>query len=65
MTNLSSRTNICFSPDQKVILTGTSVRKGYGYGHIMGFNTLTGEKVVQVPLCEASVITLFWHPEIN
>ena len=32
LTNLSSKTNVCISPDEKLVLTGTSVRKGFGFG---------------------------------
>lgn len=39
LTNLSSKTNIAFSPDEKMILTGTSVRKGFANGMMMGFDT--------------------------
>lgn len=30
LTNLSSKTSVCFSPNEKIVLTGTSVRKGFG-----------------------------------
>lgn len=32
LTNLNSKTGICISPDETLILTGTSVRKGFAYG---------------------------------
>ncbi len=44
LTNLSSKTNMCLSPEETMILTGTSVRKGFGFGHIMAYDVLTGEK---------------------
>lgn len=50
LVNLSSKTNIAFSPDEKVIITGTSVRKNYGNGILAGFSTETGRKVCEVPL---------------
>mmetsp|Transcript_26912 Transcript_26912/g.25975 ORF Transcript_26912/g.25975 Transcript_26912/m.25975 type:complete len:315 (-) Transcript_26912:621-1565(-) len=43
LTNLSSKTNICLSPNESLVLTGTSVRKGFGYGHIMAFDPVSGE----------------------
>lgn len=42
LTNLSSKTNICISPDEKLVLTGTSVRKGLGYGNIVVYDVATG-----------------------
>ena len=38
LTNLSSRTNVSISPDEKLVLTGTSVRKGFGYGLLIAYD---------------------------
>jgi WD40 repeat protein len=46
LTNLSPKTNICFSPDERLVITGTSVSKGFGSGLMMGFDAVSGEKVV-------------------
>jgi hypothetical protein len=32
LTNLNAKTKVCISPDETLILTGTSVRKGFAYG---------------------------------
>jgi WD40 repeat protein len=32
LTNLNAKTGVCISPDETIILTGTSVRKGFAYG---------------------------------
>ena len=32
LTNLNVKTGVCISPDETLILTGTSVRKGFAYG---------------------------------
>jgi WD repeat-containing protein 70 len=32
LTNLNAKTGVCISPDESLILTGTSVRKGFAYG---------------------------------
>lgn len=65
LTNLSAKTNICFSPDEKTILTGTSVRKGFAQGLMMGFDVITGDIVCQTPISMDSVIILMWHPVLN
>lgn len=39
LINLSSKTNVAISPDEKLVLTGTSVKKGFGYGYIMAYDT--------------------------
>jgi WD40 repeat protein len=65
LTNLSPKTNITLSPDEKLILTGTSVRKGFAHGMIMAFDVITGDTVCQAPLCKDSVIVVNWHPALN
>ena len=65
LINLSDKTNISISPDEKVILTGTSVRKGFAHGLMMGFDVLTGDVVCATPISKDSVITIFWHPALN
>lgn len=62
LTNLSSKTNIALSPNEKVIVTGTSVRKNHGFGTLTGFSVDDGQKVSEVPLGKTSVICLTWHP---
>jgi WD40 repeat protein len=62
LTNLSSKTNIALSPNEKVIITGTSVRKNHGFGMLTGFSVDDGQKVCEVPLGKTSVICLTWHP---
>jgi WD repeat-containing protein 70 len=51
LTCLQAKTGITLSPDEKMILTGTSVRKGFGYGLLMGFEVVTGDTVCQTPIC--------------
>jgi len=50
LINLSSKTNIALSINEKVALTGTSVRKGYGYGTVTAFNTINGEKITDIAI---------------
>ena len=65
LPNLSSKTNIALSPDQKIIVTGSSVRKNYGNGTLHGFCTTTGRRVCEVPVGPSSVISTFWHGTLN
>ena len=50
LPNLSSKTNIALSPNEKVIVTGTSVGRKNGYGFMHGFSTDNGQKICEVPL---------------
>lgn len=61
LVNLSSKTAITISPNEKMLLTGTSVRQGYGHGFITGFSTVNGEKLCEIPISKTSVIALTWH----
>ena len=65
LTNLSSKTNICLSPDEKLIMTGTSVRKGFGHGLLFAFDVLTSETVLKAAVSNESIISVQWHPSIN
>lgn len=65
LTNLSAKTNVCVSPDEKMLLTGTSVRKGFAYGMMMGFDVVTGDAVCQTAISKDSVISVNWHPSLN
>jgi hypothetical protein len=58
LVNLSSKTGVTISSNEKFLLTGTSVRHGYGHGFIVGFNTMTGEKICETPISKSSVICL-------
>ena len=50
LINLSSKTNLTISPDERLVLTGTSVRKGFGFGLVVSADVLTGEIVNQMPI---------------
>ena len=65
LTNLNSKTGIAISPDEKVVLTGTSVRKGFGFGYLMGFDVNTGDVACKTAISKDSVVSVLWHPEIN
>lgn len=38
LLNMSDRTSVCISPNEKFVLTGTSVKKGYGYGLLVAYD---------------------------
>lgn len=59
-------TEVIFSPDDKLVLTGTSVKKGAGTGLLVFFDKNTLEKVKQIGVTAgAGVTSLLWHPKIN
>jgi WD40 repeat protein len=65
LTNYKNKTNITCSPDEKFVLTGTSVKTGHGFGHVVAFDVKTGGLVESIPISKASVVAVLWHEEIN
>jgi WD40 repeat protein len=62
---MNSRTGVTLSPNEKIVLTGTSVRKGYSVAQVAGFSTVTGENICRIPSSAHSVISIVWHPQLN
>lgn len=60
LINMSSKTNVAFSPDEKLVLTGTSVRKGFGQGLIMAYDAQSGEEIARSAVSQDSVIQVHW-----
>lgn len=58
--------NLSWSPDNKVLCCGTSVRKGQGVGTVKFFSVESGETLFNVGVADgASVIAINWHKELN
>jgi hypothetical protein len=61
--NMCRQQNVALSANERVALTGTSVRKGLGhYAPLMGFDTLTGELVCQEAILpkDQSINQIVW-----
>lgn len=66
--NLYSRydtTDCCFSPDDKMLLTGESLAKDKDTANILFYDTKTFEEVTQIPVTNSHVIKTLWHPKLN
>ena len=55
LENLFPMTDCCFSPDDKMVLTGTSVRKGHGTGKIVFMDKTNLQKVHEMHVVEGEV----------
>ncbi|XP_022669030.1 WD repeat-containing protein 70-like isoform X1 [Varroa destructor] len=64
LNNIYSMTDAIFNPNDKLVLTGTTLEKGGHIAHVKVFDTLTFDEVESHPET-ASVIRLRWHPKIN
>ncbi|KAG1470804.1 hypothetical protein G6F56_002470 [Rhizopus delemar] len=57
--------NVIFSPDEKLIVTGTACPKGKGYGQLVMLDRDTLEVKHSINVTQSSVIKVLWHPRIN
>ncbi|XP_014663591.1 PREDICTED: WD repeat-containing protein 70-like [Priapulus caudatus] len=66
LENLFAMTDCLFSPDDRMVVTGVSVRRGQGMGELLFFDRDTFDKSYSIPVCEgASVVKCIWHPKLN
>ncbi|XP_055383353.1 gastrulation defective protein 1 homolog [Condylostylus longicornis] len=55
----------CFSPNDKLLVTGESLPKENKEANIFFYNTLTFELVKAIPVTNSHVIKTLWHPKLN
>uniref|UniRef100_A0A3B3D0F7 WD repeat-containing protein 70 n=1 Tax=Oryzias melastigma TaxID=30732 RepID=A0A3B3D0F7_ORYME len=65
LTNYFAMTDCCFSPDDKLLLTGTSVKREEGSGKLVFFDRLSFKRVYEIEVTNASVVRCLWHPKLN
>ncbi|KAM6987183.1 WD repeat-containing protein 70 [Aplochiton taeniatus] len=65
LTNYFSMTDCCFSPDDKLLVTGTSVKKEEGSGKLVFFDRASFQRVYEINVTNASVVRCLWHPKLN
>ncbi|KAF9180990.1 hypothetical protein BGZ50_005771 [Haplosporangium sp. Z 11] len=65
LVTLNSEANVIFSPDERLILTGTGVKKNEGYGKIVMMNSENLEIVRTVHVSQSSVVRVLWHDKLN
>lgn len=64
LPNRFPMTDCAFSPDDKMIVTGTSGQKNDPRGSLVFFSTTSFEQVKKVDFT-SSVVRCLWHPRIN
>ncbi|KAH7278402.1 hypothetical protein KP509_38G039800 [Ceratopteris richardii] len=66
LPNLYQQTNVALSPDENLILTGTSVEKGGSVGGILHlFDRRRLELVRKIGVSSQSVVCCLWHKRLN
>ena len=65
--NYFEQTNIVYSPNEKVIVTGMSVKRNdQAYGKLLFLDASNLEIIKEIPIKPStSVIRTLWHPKIN
>ena len=63
LENVFIGTDCWFSPDEKVVMTGTSVKRGSG--ELVFYETDTFNELYRFSVGEASVSKILWHPKLN
>lgn len=65
LTNFFSVTDCIFSPDDRMVVTGLSVRKGQGKGKLLFMDRQTLDTVTEMEISDTSVVRCLWHPRLN
>ncbi|KAJ7378457.1 WD repeat-containing protein 70 [Desmophyllum pertusum] len=65
LTNYYSQTSCLFSPDDKMVVTGTSVKKGQGSGRLVFMERDTLRKLYEFDVIESSAVSCLWHTKLN
>ena len=58
-------TECSFSPDDRMLVTGTSMDRGDTHGKLVFFEKDSFEKVLEMDAGESHVIKALWHPKLN
>ncbi|KAL5252021.1 hypothetical protein ACHWQZ_G014988 [Mnemiopsis leidyi] len=63
LDNVFIGTDCWFSPDEKVVMTGTSVKRGSG--ELVFFDANSFDELYRFSVGESSVSKILWHPKLN
>ncbi|XP_046405941.1 gastrulation defective protein 1 homolog [Ischnura elegans] len=58
-------TNCTFSPNDRMLITGTSVAERGGHGKVHFFDCTSFEKVNEINVPDTHAIRTLWHPKLN
>ncbi|RWR99641.1 WD repeat-containing protein 70-like protein [Dinothrombium tinctorium] len=63
--NRFSITDCSFSPDDRFVFTGVSLRKDEEIGKLMFFSKDTFELYSEIEVTDSSIVRSLWHPKLN
>ena len=58
-------TDCSFSPDDRMVITGTSVDKGQTAGKLIFFDKTNFDRVMEMECGQSHIIRSMWHPKLN
>ncbi len=65
LVNYFPLTDCVFSPDDKMLVTCTSVKKGAGEGKLVFLERETFDRVSEISCGDSTVARCLWHPKLN
>ncbi|XP_074640598.1 WD repeat-containing protein 70-like [Tubulanus polymorphus] len=63
--NRFSMTDVLFSPDDQMVITGLSLKKGETEGKLVFLDRNGLNKLSEMVVSESSVVRCIWHPKLN
>lgn len=65
LPSFNSKTGMCLSPNDDIIVTGSSVKKGNNDSHLYFYSSYDFNLIKKVKVCQSSVTSITWNKEIN
>jgi len=65
LPNRLPMTNCLFSPNDKMVITGTSTMSAEESGKLVVFDRDTFTKITELEISKSSVVRTLWHPKLN
>ncbi|KAK3591263.1 hypothetical protein CHS0354_010628 [Potamilus streckersoni] len=65
LTNFFPMTDLLFSPDDKMVVTGLSVKKSEGQGKLLFMDRQNLSVLTEMVVSDTSVVRCLWHPRLN
>ncbi|XP_067928863.1 WD repeat-containing protein 70-like [Watersipora subatra] len=58
-------TDCCFSPDDKMVMTGTSLNRGETEGKLVFLERNSLQRIMESTVSDSHVVRCLWHPRLN
>ena len=65
LPSFSVNTGLTMSPDESILVTGTSVKRGHENSNLVFFSSYNYEKIKSIPVCSNSLVSMIWNDKIN